>query len=105
MCVWGGGGGGGGLVFSYSLKNKFSSLLTLFCKKSRFNIKRIPLSYFETNFYTFIVGVKSLLDLCMEESTCIEMVIHLSQRFSSMLCLYCFGFLHFFISFKYDFHV
>ena len=32
------------------------------------------------------------------------MVIHLSQRFSSMLCLFLF--LQFFvISFKYDFHV
>ena len=39
MCVWGvsvcvGCGGGGGLVFSNSLKNKFSSLLTLFFFKS-----------------------------------------------------------------------
>ena len=45
----------------------------------------------------------------MEESTCNEMVIHLSQRFSSMLCYVCFFsfvfFLHFFISSKYDFHV
>ena len=32
------------------------------------------------------------------------MVIQLSQRFSSMLCLLIY-FLHFFISFKYDFHV
>ena len=39
----------------------------------------------------------------MEESTCLETVIHLSQRFSGMLCLFIF--LHFFISFKYDFHV
>ena len=31
------------------------------------------------------------------------MVIHLSLRFSTMLCLIIF--LHFFISFKYDFHV
>ena len=36
----------------------------------------------------------------MEESACHEMVIYLLQRFSSMLC-----FLHFFISYKYDFHV
>ena len=41
----------------------------------------------------------------MEESTCYEMVIHLSQRFSSMLDLCCCFLLHFFISFKYDFHV
>ena len=39
----------------------------------------------------------------MEESTCHELVIHLSQRFSSVSCL--FYFVHFFISFKYDFHV
>ena len=40
----------------------------------------------------------------MKESTCHEMVIHLSQRFSSMLCLFLF--LQFFvISFRYDFHV
>ena len=39
----------------------------------------------------------------MEESTCIEIVIHLSQRLSSMLRLFIF--LLFFISFKYDFHV
>ena len=38
----------------------------------------------------------------MEESTCHEMVINLSQRFSSMLCFVLF--LHFFISSKYDFH-
>ena len=37
----------------------------------------------------------------MEESTCDEMVIHLSQRLSSVLCLI---FLHFFISLKYDFY-
>ena len=30
--------------------------------------------------------VKSRLDLCMEESTCREIVINLSQRFISMLC-------------------
>ena len=47
--------------------------------------------------------LKSWLDLCMEESTCIEIVIHLSQRLSSMLRLFIF--LLFFISFKYDFHV
>ena len=41
----------------------------------------------------------------MEENTCHEMVIHLSQRFSSMLCLFLFIFLLLFISFKYDFHV
>ena len=42
----------------------------------------------------------------MEESTCHKMVIHLSQRFRSMLCLFFFFFfLHFFIHFKYDFHV
>ena len=40
----------------------------------------------------------------MEESTCHEMVIHLSQRLSSMLC-FLVVFLHFFISFKYNFHV
>ena len=47
----------------------------------------------------------------MEESTCHEMVIYPSQKFSSMLCV-CVGgggvvctFLHFFISPKYDFHV
>ena len=40
----------------------------------------------------------------MEESSCHEMVSHLSQSFSSMLC-FCMGFLHFFISSKYDFHV
>ena len=40
----------------------------------------------------------------MEESTCHEMVIYLSQRFSSMLSfLVCF--LHFFISSKYEFCV
>ena len=39
----------------------------------------------------------------MEESTCHEMVIHLSKRFSSMLCYVYY--MHFFISFKYDFHV
>ena len=33
---------------------------------------------------------KSWLHLCMEESTFHEMVISLSQRFSSMLCLYLF---------------
>ena len=37
----------------------------------------------------------------MEESTSNEMIIHLSQRFSSLL----YFFLHFFISFKYDFHI
>ena len=48
----------------------------------------------------------------MEESTCHEMVVHLSQRCSSMLCLFIFinfffflGGGHFFISFKYDFNV
>ena len=40
----------------------------------------------------------------MKESTCHEMVIHLLQRLSSMLCFFVI-FLHFFISFKYDFHV
>ena len=40
----------------------------------------------------------------MEESTYHEMVIHLSQRFCIMLCLFIY-FLHFFISFKYDFHI
>ena len=40
----------------------------------------------------------------MEESTCHEMVIYLSQRFSSVLCLFL-NFLHFFIIFKYDFHI
>ena len=39
----------------------------------------------------------------MEESTCHEMVIYLSQIFSNMLCLFIF--LHFFVSFKYDFHI
>ena len=39
----------------------------------------------------------------MEESTCHEIVIYLSQRFSSMLCVVVF--LHFYISSKYDFHV
>ena len=39
----------------------------------------------------------------MEKSTCHDIVIYLSQRFSSML--WVFGFLHFFISSKYDFHV
>ena len=39
-----------------------------------------------------------LVKICMEESTCHEMVIYLSQIFSSMLC-----FMHFSISFKYDF--
>ena len=39
----------------------------------------------------------------MEESTCHEMVIHLSQRFSGMLCLFIY--LNLFISFKRDFHV
>ena len=37
----------------------------------------------------------------MEESACHEMVIHLSQRFSSR----SYVFLHFFISLKYDFHI
>ena len=37
----------------------------------------------------------------MEESTCHEMVIYLSQRFSSIFCV----FLHFFISSKYAFYV
>ena len=32
-----------------------------------------------------VVLLLKRLDLCMEESTCHEMVIHLSQRFSSML--------------------
>ena len=40
----------------------------------------------------------------MEESTCREMVIHLSQKFSGMLCLF-YLFLNFFINFIYDFHV
>ena len=44
----------------------------------------------------------SYFDRCMEESTCHEMVIHLSQILSSMCLNY---FLHFCISFKYDFHV
>ena len=39
----------------------------------------------------------------MEESTCHEMVISLSQRFSSTF--YFVALLHFFISFKYEFHV
>ena len=37
----------------------------------------------------------------MEESTCHEMVICLSQIFSSMLCV----FFHFYISSKYDVHI
>ena len=37
----------------------------------------------------------------MEQSTCHKMVIGLLKRFSCMKCL----FLHFFISFKHDFHV
>ena len=41
----------------------------------------------------------------MEESTFHEMVIYLSLRSSSMLCVFIFICLHFFISFKYDFHV
>ena len=41
----------------------------------------------------------------MEESSCHEMVIHPSHRFSSMLCLFYFYFLYFVISFKYVFHV
>ena len=45
---------------------------------------------------------KSWHDLCMEESTCHEMIIDLLKRFS---CMKCFNFLHFSISFKYDFHV
>ena len=40
----------------------------------------------------------------MEESTRHEMINHLSQRFRSMLCLFYFC-VHFFNSFKYDFHV
>ena len=32
------------------------------------------------------------------------MVIYLSQRFSSMLCLFIY-FVHFFISFKHHFHI
>ena len=40
----------------------------------------------------------------MKESTCHEMVIHISQRFSSMLYLFIY-LLHFFSYFKYDFHV
>ena len=40
----------------------------------------------------------------MEESKCHGMIIYLSQRFSSMPCFLC-AFLHFFISFEYDFHV
>ena len=40
----------------------------------------------------------------MEESTCHEMVI--IYRRDLVVCYVCFfGFLHFFISFKYDFHV
>ena len=39
----------------------------------------------------------------MEESACHELIIHLSQRFSSILGFDFF--LQFFISFKYDFHV
>ena len=39
----------------------------------------------------------------MEESTCHEMVIYLSQRFSSNCSVY--SFLHFFVSFEYDFHL
>ena len=38
----------------------------------------------------------------MEESTFHDMIIHLSQRFRSMLCLF---FVYFVISFKYDFHI
>ena len=38
----------------------------------------------------------------MEESTCHEMVIYVSQIYSCMLCLLYF--LHVFISFKYDIH-
>ena len=45
----------------------------------------------------------------MEDSTCHEMAIHLSQRFGGMLhvCLifFAFFFTFFFISLKYDFHV
>ena len=43
----------------------------------------------------------------MEESTCHAMIIHLSQRFSSVLwpCYVFVCFLHFLISFKYDVHV
>ena len=51
---------------------------------------------------------RNLIDLCMEESTCHEIVICLLQRFSSMLCFFGvwgFFFLLFFISFKYDFPV
>ena len=45
----------------------------------------------------------TFFDICMEESTCHEMVIHLSQRLSSMLCfLYVFAL---FISSKNAFHV
>ena len=38
----------------------------------------------------------------MEESTCHKMVIVFLKRFVCMKCLF---FLHFFISFKYDFYV
>ena len=42
--------------------------------------------------------VKSWLNLCIEESTCHEMVIHLSQKLSSMLCfLFVFFFFFFFL--------
>ena len=46
----------------------------------------------------------------MEESTCHEMVIYLSQRFSSMSCFYYvfvlfFVFCTFFISSKYDSYI
>ena len=51
--------------------------------------------------YVFITSI--LKGRSRSESTCYEKVIHLSQRFSSMLCL--FYFLHSFISFKYDFHI
>ena len=45
----------------------------------------------------------------MEESAWDEMIVHLSQRFRSMICFFvvccCYCFLHFFISFKYDVYV
>ena len=41
----------------------------------------------ETVLFRRSIIYNSIVDLCMEESTCHEMVIHLSHRFSSMLCL------------------
>ena len=54
--------------------------------------------------------MKNYLDLGMEESTCHEMIIHLSQRSSSMLCyvMLCYVYLfilYLFISIYFDFHV